>query len=394
MAEERQKLVFITSRFPYPLEKGDKLRVYYQLEGLAEHFDIHLIAINQGKPSASDISKVAPFCKSVSVFDLNIFQRIIGMLCSFFLAAPLQVAYFYNPFTARKIKKLIFGLNPEFLHCHLIRTTLYIPKKYKGSVSVDLMDAFGVGMTKRLRSTKNPLKKLLFSYEEKLVYAYERRVTEKYNKLCIISDQDKQTIKTEAREKIRIVRNGVDFSQYFPRNGEKKFDIVFMGNLSYPPNIEAITFISEKVMPLLRKHKHGIKFLITGANAPQKIKAMLCDDISLLENVPDISTSLAISKIMLAPMFISIGLQNKIIQAMAMKIPCIITPGSNNAIKAKPGKEVLEAYTEQEFCDSVLKLMNDSKLADEIAGNAYSFVMQNYTWKQVNGELTDCIEGK
>ena len=275
MAEEKKKLVFITSRFPYPLEKGDKLRVFYQLEGLAENFEIHLIAINQGEPTAEDLSKVAPFCKSMQVFSLNLIQRFLGMICSFFLAAPLQVSYFYNPFTALKIKKLIHKIDPEYLHCHLIRTTLYIPKSYNGSVSVDLMDAFGVGMTKRLRSTKNPLKKLLFAYEEKLVYSYERRITEKYKNLCIISDQDKQNIKTDARNKIRIVRNGVDFSQYFPRNDEKQFDIVFMGNLSYPPNIEAITFITEKVMPLLRQHKPGIRFLITGANAPQKINNAL-----------------------------------------------------------------------------------------------------------------------
>lgn len=393
MAEKKEKLVFITSRFPYPLEKGDKLRVFYQLEGLARRFEVHLIAINEGNPSEEDISKVAPFCKSISVFNLNVFQRFIGLLCSFFLAAPLQVSYFYNPFTALKIRNLIQKLDPEYLHCHLIRTTLYVPKNYKGSVSVDLMDAFGVGMTKRLRTTKNPLKKLLFAYEEKLVYSYERRITEKYNNLCIISDQDKQTIKTEAREKIKIVRNGVDFGQYFPRNEEKQFDIVFMGNLSYPPNIEAITFVAEKVMPLLRVRKSGIKFLITGANAPQKIKSLLSEEISLLENVPDISNSLAISKIMLAPMFISIGLQNKIIQAMAMKIPCIITPGSNNAIQANPGKEVLEAYTAEEFCDAVILLLNDPKLAEEIAENAFDFVQKNYTWQQVNADLICCIEG-
>lgn len=393
VAEKKEKLVFITSRFPYPLEKGDKLRVFYQLEGLAKHFDVHLIAINQGNPSDDDISKVKPFCTSIQVFKLNMLQRVVGMLCSFLLAAPLQVAYFYNPFTALRIKKRIKKIDPRYLHCHLIRTTLYIPKNYNGSVSVDLMDAFGVGMTKRLRSTKNPLKKLLFAYEEKRVYSYERRITEKYNNLCIISDQDKQSIKTDAREKILIVRNGVDFSQYFPRIEEKKFDIVFMGNLSYPPNIEAITFISEKVMPLLRVQKPGIKFLITGANAPQKIKSMLCDDIALLENVPDISNSLAISRIMLAPMFISIGLQNKIIQAMAMKIPCIITPGSNNAIKAKPGKEVIEAYTEIEYCTAVIKLLNNPKEAEELAENAYNFVMKNYTWQQVNADLISCIEG-
>lgn len=392
MEQTKQKLVFITSRFPYPLEKGDKLRVYYQLEGLAQRFDIHLIAINQGQPTTEEIAKVSPFCRSIHIFDLNFFQRVVGLLASFFLAAPLQVAYFYNPFTALRIKKLIKNLGPGYLHCHLIRTTLYVPSGYKGSVSVDLMDAFGAGMTKRLRSTKNLFKKILFKYEEKMVFSYERRVTEKYKNLCIISDQDKQTIKTDAREKIRIVRNGVDFGQYYPRNEEKKHDIVFMGNLSYPPNIEAITFITEKVMPLLRTRRPGIKFLITGASAPVRIRSMVCNDISLLENVPDISSSLAISKIMLAPMFISIGLQNKIIQAMAMKIPCIITPGSNNAIKANPGEEVLEAYTEAEFCDSVIQLLEDQKKADLIADNAYNFVMKNYTWKKVNEELIDCIE--
>jgi glycosyltransferase involved in cell wall biosynthesis len=167
-----------------------------------------------------------------------------------------------------------------------------------------------------------------------------------------------------------------------------------MGNLSYPPNIDAIDFLCQEIMPQLIEKKSTIKLLIAGISAPKKVKNYSSKNIDLIENFKDISESIAISKIMVAPMRLSIGLQNKIIQAMAMKKPCIVSTLSNNAIKAPEGSAIVEANSAKEFAVAILNLLNDQNKANDIAQNGYEFVINNYSWKIQNDLLNKLIEEK
>jgi polysaccharide biosynthesis protein PslH len=116
------KILFITSRFPYPLNKGDKLRVFYQLKYLSEKNEIHLIAIDEKAVQEEDLRAVSQFCTSVHVMELPFYKRIPQLLRSPFKGIPLQVAYFCNGAIKRKTSKIVAEINPDAIHCHLIRT--------------------------------------------------------------------------------------------------------------------------------------------------------------------------------------------------------------------------------------------------------------------------------
>ena len=385
------KIVFITSRFPFPLEKGDKLRVYFQLKHLAINNEIHLIAID-GKPiNKEQFEAVSPFCKSMQVFVLPLYKRIIQLVLSLFCEVPLQVAYFYNGKIRRKIEKSIIQLNPDAIHCHLIRTTEYI-KNVKGiPKSLDFMDAFGIGMEKRQNTERNFFKRLLFSYEKNRLYSYENQVFGFIDKFCIISSQDRDSIKSSKANEIKIIPNGVDFESFYPRNEKKIYDILFMGNMGYPPNIAAVQFLANEIMPLVVKILPEIKLLIAGVGAPKSIKMLQSNNIDVIEHFGHISDSIAISKIMLAPMQISIGLQNKIIQAMAMKVPCIVSPASNNAIKAANNVSIVEANTPAEYSTAIIELLKNGEMAATIGEKGYNFVKENFSWPAQNILLEDII---
>ena len=161
-----------------------------------------------------------------------------------------------------------------------------------------------------------------------------------------------------------------------------------MGNLGYPPNIEAIQFLSNEIIPAVKRYKPNIKLLITGINAPNYIKKFKSENIDIIEKFEDISDSIAISKIMLAPMKISIGLQNKILQAMAMKTPCIVSTLSNNAINAHNNKSIIEANTAAEFAKEIMGLLNNETKSLEIGQEGYRFVKENYSWERQNELFT------
>lgn len=385
------KLLFITSRFPYPLNKGDKLRVYFQLKHLAGTNEIHLVAINETNVSHEHYEAIAPFCKSIHLFVLPLYKRIIQIVLSPFKNIPLQVAFFYSNRIKKKIEQLTNEIKPDHIHCHLIRTTEYVKDIGKVKKSLDFMDAFGKGMKKRQNIEPNVFKRMLYKYEKNRLYSYEAKVFNFIDKFLIISNQDKNSIQSSRANEINVIPNGVDFESFYPKTLEKIYDILFMGNLGYPPNIDAIQFLSNEIIPLVKKHKPNIKLLIAGINAPKNIKKLQSQNIDVIEYFEDISDSIAISKIMLAPMKISIGLQNKIIQAMAMQVPCIVSTISNNAINAPNNQALIEANTAAEFSKEIIELLNSEKKALEIGQEGYKFVKEHYSWEKQNELFTQLI---
>lgn len=385
------KILFITSRFPYPLNKGDKLRVYYQLQYLGARHEVHLVAIDEKAVPESDLAAVSPFCKSLHLFILPLYKRIFELLLNPFKQLPLQVSFFYNRSIRKEVEQLIEQIQPDFIHCHLIRTTEYVKNVPHIPKSLDFMDAFGIGMEKRERKERNIFKRLFFSYEKNRLYAYEKATFHFINSFSIISTQDKEQIQSPKANLIRIIPNGVDFHRFLPKDSVKRYDILFMGNLGYPPNIEAIRFLAGEIMPLVIEQRPSIKLLIAGIHPPKFIQQLQSDHIDVIEKFEDISDSIAWSKIMVAPMQISIGLQNKILQAMAMKTPCIVSTLSNNAIQAPNKKAVIEANTPGEFADAIINLLNNETIASEIGQSGYEFVKANYAWDKQNELLTDLI---
>lgn len=378
------KLVFITSRFPYPLNKGDKLRVYFQLKYLSETYDIHLIAISETKINPTDIEALRPYCASIEIYVLPLYKRIISILLSPFRSIPLQVAFFYNKSIHRQILQKITNCSPQHIHCHLIRTTQYVRGVNNISTSVDFMDAFGVGMEKRARIAPTFFHRWLFNYEKRQLYAYEASVFQFIDRFCIISEQDKNHIKSNRSNEISIIPNGVDFDMFYPREEPKKYDLVFMGNLGYPPNVEAMFFLIYKIMPLVWKKNKNITLLLAGIDAPRKIKELAKGNIVLIENFSNISHSIAQSKVMVAPMQISIGLQNKIIQSMAMKVPCVVSRSSNKAIQAPHGEALIEAEEPIEYANAIVSLLEDKMVYEHIANEGYEFVHRYYSWQKQN----------
>lgn len=390
MVSKLKKLVFLSSRFPYPLNKGDKLRVFYQLKSLSKVFEVHLICIDEKKISDDHIDKIAPFCQSVSCLILPKYKRVFSLFSSLWKRTPLQVAYFYNKKIDRDIQKSIAKIKPDYIHCHLIRTTEYVKGITNIPKSLDFMDAYSSGMQKRLNTETNLFKKLLFRYEQKKLEAYEAKAFEYTDRYCIISNQDKDAVSNPDSKPIEIVPNGVDFDKFFPRKEAKRYDLVFMGNMTYPPNQVAVEFLQQQIMPLVLEKRPATTLLIAGIGA-NSLKKEESKNVTFIEHFEDISDSIAYSKVMVAPMRISIGLQNKIIQALAMQVPCIVSPSSNKPIGANAGQSIVEAETAKEFSKEILDLIDDENRLENIAVNGYEFVKNHFSWEKQNNILIKLI---
>lgn len=385
------KIFVLLSRIPYPLEKGDKLRAFNQLKYLSAHHEIHLCALTD-IPVHPDAGKtLKPYCKSLHFLPLPALSRGLNIFRTLFNGKPFQAGYFYNKKNQRLIDKLINDIKPDRIYCQLVRVAEYV-KHQSIKKTLDYQDVFSKGVQRRTASVPFYMKPLL-NAEFKRLTKYEADVFGFFDNKTIISFPDRNFIQHPEKEKITVIPNGVDLDFYKTMVKEKQYDIVFTGNMGYPPNINSVLFLVNDILPLVRKSFPDIKLLIAGAAPPPKILALKSETINVTGWVEDMRECYSVSKIFIAPMLIGTGLQNKLLEAMAMKLPCITSELANNALCAQNGKEILIGNTPAEYAFHIISLLNDEDKCRTLGNQGYLYVSEKYRWDAVNEKLNKLICG-
>jgi len=372
------KIVVISPRFPYPLEKGDKLRLYHQLKVLSKHHEIVLMSLSDVDVKVEDINHLESFVSKVYVFRLSKIKIIARLLLGVFSSKPFQVLYFTDNQIKKEINLLIEKEKPDFILNQLIRTAEY-SKDLGFDKVLDYMDSFSQGMKKRQGNSSFPFS-YIYNLEYKRLVKYETDIFKYFDRHMIISEQDKNAFDSTIRQDIKVVPNGVDMSFFYPKDYKKKYTISFIGNMGYRPNIIASEFLIKEIYPRLKKDYNDLRILLAGARPHSRVKALANKEVFVSGWLEDIREAYGESKIFVAPLFTGIGQQNKILEAMSMEIPVITTTGVNNAIGAKDGEEILIADDAEEFVKQINRLINDAVFASKLGSNGRKFVKDNYSW--------------
>ena len=383
------KIFFLLSRFPYPLEKGDKLRAFHQIKNLSKKHDIVLCALSDVAVNTEALNMLKPYCKAIKIIKLSKTHLFLNLFWTIFSGLPFQVGYFYSFSVESIITKTIHKHQPDVIFCQLIRMAEYVRYLRNIPKILDYMDTFSKGMERRSKKVPFYLA-TFFRMEYKRLLHYENKIFHDFEQKIIISEQDKLQIPHSERDLIKIVPNGIDTDYFSPMQQEKKYDILFVGNMSYPPNIESAVFLAKEIFPLVKKQYPQAKLLIAGAAPSKKVLALKTKDIEITGWVEDIRKCYASSKIFVAPMMISIGLQNKLLEAMAMQLPCITSSLANNAIGGNTGC-ILVADSPQEYANHILTLLHNPVQAKERAENGLTFVKNNYNWRENIDKLEQVI---
>ncbi len=385
----RKKIFVLLSRVPYPLEKGDKLRAFHQIKELSEKHDIILCALSDIPISQEITSFLRPFVKHLFIFRLSRAGIFFRLFLCFFTGMPFQVAYFYKRSIHEKIKRLIKKHQPDYVYCQLIRTAEYI-KDLDVNKTLDYQDVFSRGLYRRWQVAPW-YKKILIGMEYRRVLRYEAMVFDCFKKKTIISYPDRDFIPHMDRDQIEVIPNGVDFSYFEPRQGEKIYDIIFTGNMAYPPNINGATYLIRKVMPIVWKRIPNATVVLAGANPSLYVRSLQSDRVLVTGWVNDMRDYYCQSKIFVAPMQIGTGMQNKVLEAMAMGLPCITSTLANDALNAPEGTAVLVGNSSENFAEHIIILLNNPDKCQHLAENGYRFVREYYQWSNVGDRLLDVI---
>jgi polysaccharide biosynthesis protein PslH len=379
------KVLFLLPRFPYPLYKGDQLRAYHQIRQLAQHYEVYVFAVSDKGVSAEEQAKMG-FVKEIRTHFLSKMKIALRIALHFFQKTPFQVAYFYEAKAQQKLDEFIAEIQPDIIFCQLARMAKYVEKYPKKQKLLDYQDTFSVGLGRRIKEHRG-LYRWIVKMEFERMQAYEKNIFADFALKTIISDADRQLLPHPQKAEIKLLPNGVDATHFSAQIAEKKLDLLFTGNMNYPPNISCVQYVAQAIIPLVLPQFPGISFVIAGANPHPKVKELASKNVHVTGFVPDLRTYYNETKIFIAPMQIGIGMQNKLLEAMAMGLPCITSSLANAAIKGTNAEHLFVCDSPESIADTIAILLKDKELRERIGKNARDLILAKYAWEAQNSLL-------
>ncbi|MBR4136453.1 MAG: glycosyltransferase [Bacteroidales bacterium] len=385
------KLLVLLSRFPYPLEKGDKLRAYHQIRQLATRHEVYLVALSDHAVPDEDVQQLAPYCQEVHVLYNHSIRRFWNLGKAFLTGKPIQCGYFYSLSHQKKIDQLIETIRPDYIYCQLFRMAEYVKDKPVKKV-LDYQDVFSKGMWRRYERAPW-YDKPFFKMEAKRVARYETKIFDLFDHKTIITEIDRDLIPHEQRHDIVVVPNGVDFDTFTHDGKEKNYDLIFSGNMNYAPNVDAAEYLCKDIFPHLHVEFPNLRIVLCGANPSPRVKALESDFVKVTGWVDSMAEWYAQSKIFIAPMRMGTGLQNKLLEAMAMEMPCVTsTLAGKPLVGADKDKACVICNTTADYVNAIRHLLQDEQYYQNLASQGNQYVHQHYDWTAATQPLMELFQ--
>ena len=384
------KILVVLPRFPYPLEKGDKLRAYYQIKELSKHNEVYLYCVSHTKVLPEHIDAVRPYCKEICLVRSPKLVNYKNVVRNYLHTKSLQMGYWDSIKSRKAYKAFEKKVQPDVLYSQMVRTMPLVSRSPRPKV-MDFQDAMSMNCERRMEKSRG-LWHYILHFEFKMLRSTEYNSFKIFDALTIISEPDSEAIPHKQNGDIHIIPNGVDFEYFAPMEREKKYDILFCGNMSYEPNVHAAQFLAQEVMPLVWQEVPEATLLLAGASPKREVRRLAGERVTVSGYVDDIRESYASARIFAAPMQTGSGLQNKLLEAMAMQLPCVTTSIANDSLYAEDGRQVLVGDTAQQFADHLVMLLRNPNRRDQLAIEGYNYVNDHFSWEKSCQKLEEVLQ--
>lgn len=376
------KILVVLPRFPWPLDKGDKLRAYHQVVELSKRHEIYLFAVSHRHVEPEQVEALEPYCREIRVVHLNRLVCGLNILRNWFSSKSLQMGYWNTKRSKRACKAFARKVQPDVIYSQMVRTMPLVARLPFRKV-MDFQDALSMNTERRMEQSRG-LWHYLLHFEFKMLRSSEYKAFSVFDALTIISEVDSEAIPHKKNGEIHIVPNGVDFDYFntnaLTRSDVNAFSLCFCGNMAYAPNVDAARYLVNEVMPLVWSRIPSATLLLAGADPKPSVRALASKLVTVSGRLDDIREAYASSQIFVAPMRLGSGLQNKLLEAMAMRVPCVTTSIANTPLGAVDGQEILVGDTPEALADAIVRLLESQELRDSIAAAGNRFVTTHYSW--------------
>lgn len=288
----------------------------------------------------------------------------------------------HSVFLKQKISSLCMDQKIDILQCEKAYMNRYVPENIKIASILVEHDVLSVSFWERAKLTNNFINKLILLARKTKKRMEERNWYSKFDKIIVFSEYDKDTIHNlYGIENIEVIPLGINLEDYpLQQTGEKLYDLIFVGNFFHSPNVDAVLYFYEEILPKIKNRLSNVSVMLVGAEPPDSIKKLveLDKNISVTGYVKDISEIYSKSKIFVAPVRYGTGMRYKILEALVLRIPVVTTSVGARGIKFE--KNIKIADTAEEFADVVIGLLSNPAHCEDLANNGRLLVEKNYNW--------------
>nr|WP_294528465.1 TIGR03087 family PEP-CTERM/XrtA system glycosyltransferase [uncultured Rhodopila sp.] len=385
------KLLFLTQRIPYPPTKGEKIRQLQILRHLRQSHEVYLGCLVDDPRDLEHVPTVQAMCADSYFAAIDRRRASIACLRGLLTGEPLSVTFYRHRGLAGWVRRTLRDVRPEIIFVSSSNMAPYVLDQ-RGRERVCLVDLADVDSEKwraYAQSGGFPMNRV-HAREWRRVAALEARIARDCDWSTLVSADEAELFAGQhpaEAARIRAVSNGVDHAYFdpalpyarpFPDGG---LHFVFTGTMDYPPNVDAVVWFAETILPMIRRSRPDAAFHIAGSNPAPRVQALTAiQGVFVTGRVPDMRPYIANASAAVAPMRIARGVQNKVLEAMAMARPTVVTSDALSGIRAAPGREVLLADTAEDFAAACLVAAGPE--GEAIGDAARRRVLQDHTWPE------------
>jgi polysaccharide biosynthesis protein PslH len=379
-------LLFLAPLVPYPPVDGDRQRSFHLLQALAARHRVHLLCFYRSWSEFRQLEALRTVCTTVDGVSLSRWALAGNCLRAWFSPLPLNVAAFASAAMQAAVAEAVKNYNIEAVHAYRLRMAPYALPVAGAKKVLDYTDALTRYFQARAQRPAPWWKKIYLNREARSLAVYEAEVSRQFDACVISSPQDGQVLRQGGgADNFTVVTNGVDGRSLRPAKAlPAGKNVLFVGNLQYPPNAEGIRNFCRTTWPRVLAGAPDAHFLVVG-NPPGGSAAGRAADYpgaEFLGQVPDVRPFYARARVAVCPLDVASGRQFKVIEAFAAGVPVVTTAVVAKNLKAAPGRELLVGDTPEKMAQSILQLLKDGRLANGLRARARARALREFDWSR------------
>jgi len=382
-------LLYLVHRIPYPPNKGDKVRSYHILKHLAARHRVFLGTFADDPDDLQHVARLRELCAELRVIELSPRLARLRSVSGFAANEPLSVAYYRNAELARWVDSTL--ANEAIDACIVFSSAMaqYVAgADAPRTVLIDFVDVDSAKWAQYANSRWWPLS-WVYRREGSRLLAFERAAADRATRAFFVTDAEADLFRRLAPGcvgRIETIGNGVDTEQYAPSQAlpspfaTGSLPVVFTGAMDYWPNVDGVRWFAEEVLPRVLDALPNAHFTIVGMRPTAAVKALASAHVTVTGTVPDVRPYLQHAAVVVAPLRVARGIQNKILEAMAMARPVVATDACGAGIDAVNGRHFVTAHDAATMADAVVSLLRDGEAARMMGNAARARIVARYTW--------------
>ena len=393
-----QELLYLVHRFPYPPDKGDKIRSFHLLKHLSQRYRIHLGTFIDDGMDRKYLERVRDLCGETCFLDLYPRSARIRSLAGLLSGQPLTLPYYHDKRLQAWVSNLLETRPVGTVLVFSAAMAQYVSHATNVRRVMDFVDIDSDKWMQYATTITWPMS-WIYRRESKLLLDYEKQIARLFNSATFVSEAEADLFKRLAPEvatKVTYFNNGVDADYFSPQNiylnpySVGTDALVFTGAMDYWANIDAVQWFANNIFSAIRLQLPKVEFYIVGARPSAAVMALAdLPGIIVTGSVPDVRPYLAYASMAVAPLRIARGIQNKVLEAMAMGKTVVASPQAIEGINAHPDRDVVVANDERDFSNLIIKILQNGT-NPAVGHAARARVLEDYNWEK-NLERIDAL---